>query len=129
VERLIQTSVGRAVLDLDRFMGAGLHLRITRFGADGWEDGGKTWFEETQMMTDPQTLPEFLAAELGVPSAEAEELAQGILGPWLQQWESRGGKEQTKATNRLSLALMGGLSVLIVLACLGVALLIWLLAT
>jgi hypothetical protein len=129
VERLIDTSTGSAVLDLDRLAGAGWHLRVTRFGADGWEDGGAIWFEHTEAMTRPRTLPEFLSSELGVPTAEAEGLAQDILGPWLQQWESRGGRERAKGVNRLSATLMAGVGVLIVLACLGVALLIWLLVT
>lgn len=117
------------MLDLDRYRGPGLHLRITRFGSDGWEDGGGMWFEKTEMMTTPQTLERFLAAELGVPADEATALAQEILGPWMQDWKSRGGEREESETNRLSRALMASVAALIALALIGVGLLIWLLVT
>ena len=127
--RLVQTSSGFAMLDLDRYSGPGLHLRVTRFGSDGWEEAYRIWFEKTEMMTTPQTLERFLATELSLPDDEAMALAEDILGPWMKEWEARGGAQDARKTDRLGHALMLSLAVLIVLALVGIGLLIWLLAT
>ena len=117
------------MLDLDRLRGAGLHVRVNRFGPDGWEDGDRTWFAETDRMKTPQTLDQFLTAELRLPRDEATALAQDVLGPWMREWESRGGEDEATRVDRFSAVLMTSVAALFVLACVAIGLLIWLVAT
>ena len=128
MKRLIQTSGGRAVLDVDRHAGAGWGVMVTRFDPDGWEDEGKAWHEGAEEHTK-QTLSQFLRAELRVPSDEAVALAQDILGPWRREWRSRGGEQETRKIPRLAVAFVASLAILLVLACLAIGLVIWLFAT
>jgi hypothetical protein len=125
VHRLIQTSRGTAVFDL---LGAGLGIRVISFGSDGWEDRDKTWYEVAEEQNQ-QSLGQFLAVELAVPSDEAEALARTLLGPWTDEWRSRGGERDAKTVGRLAVAFVASLAILLLLACLAIALVIWLFAT
>ena len=130
MERLIETSKGKAVLDIYRIPGPaslGLCVEVTSFGVDGWEDGHETWAENAK--DNPQTLAQFLAVELRVPGPEATALAQDILAQWIEEWESRGGDEEARMVGRLTVALIAAIAVLLALACIGIVLLIWLLVT
>jgi hypothetical protein len=108
-------------------MRIGLTVEVTRFGSDGWEDGHETWFENAE--DNPQTLAQFLAAELHVPGPEASALAQDILGPWVEEWESRGGDQEARTFHRLTIALIVAIGILLVLACTAIVLLVLLLVT
>ena len=129
MKRLIQTSTGPALLDLDRFgqKSLGLGVAVTRFGHDGWEQPGNAWFENSAQQS--QTLAQFLAVELEVPGPEAAALADDILGPWVKEWELRGGEAWARKVGRITAGAMTGLAIVILLACLGVGLLVWLLVS
>jgi len=109
VKRLIETSTGQAVLDLHRWRGIrlGLGVTVTRFSPDGWASEDKAWYEHAQ--NEPQTLAQFLAAELRVPGPEATALAQEISGPWVERWEAQGGDQEARTIGRFTIAVLTSL--------------------
>lgn len=106
----------------------GVRVVLTAFGADGWEDEVGLWAQTAEQ--DQGTLTEFMTKHLGIPKPEAEELAKDVLGPWLEEWETRDG-EQARNIKRASRWFVGGAVLVVALAlvglvALGVLLIRWL---
>jgi len=128
-ERLVQTSSGWAVVRLGYHGTAGLGVNAKRFAADGWEAPARTWFERGGTSREPESLAGFLVAQLSVPRPEAAALARDIRGPWLEDYERRGGRREDQRVERWAGVLIAALALLIALAVLGVVLLVWWLAS
>jgi len=122
LRRLLRTSVGESLIELDRLGALGWTVNAAPFGTDGWADEGQSWMEEHS----DEPLEQYLARHLGVPLQEARELAEEILGPWGPDWERRSREERREAKRLLWVLLTVG-GVVVMLAALGVALAIWLL--
>jgi hypothetical protein len=129
VRRLVGTSAGQALIELDRPLGREIHVGVTTFGADGWEEDSSSWLELHPPQPPRQELFAFLNYHLGIPPDEAKTLAAELTGPWLDEWERRGGVEEARTTRRLAVGLTSVLIVLLALAVVAIALLLWLLAT
>jgi hypothetical protein len=130
MQRLLQTTNGPVVIVLGRWPGDGASVTVPRFDADGWEENsGKTWSERVGYHERGENLSQFLAQALSIPDAEAEALAANVDGPMTKEWQRRGGQTEVEKIGRWSRALLAGLAALIALALLGVALLIYIIAT
>lgn len=129
MKRLVQTTAGDAVLDVEyeRTPG-GMSVAVTPFDGDGWEGKSKMWVERWGHHRRGEPLVDFLATALQVPADEATTLAESIRGPWLAEWNRRGGAEEARALQHLSVWVMSGLAVVALLALLGVVLAVRLLA-
>jgi hypothetical protein len=129
VKRLVRTSTGHAVIELDQLVRAGVHVSLTTFAADGWQVDDRSWYELHPPDPPRAELWTFLAYHLGIPPGEAESLAADIMGPWLEDWKRRGGARDAKRVGRLTVGLISVLIVLLALAVVAIGLLVWLLAT
>lgn len=129
MQRLLQTSTGWVLFELNRYPGTEYVVSATPFHADGWEGEGKTWMQEHGDAEQGVPLDEFLGVRLGIPAAEAQTLADTILGPWREEWERRGGSDYARKLTRISFGVMGALAVGAAFALIGIVLVIWLFAT
>jgi hypothetical protein len=77
VKKLVDTSVGRIVLD---FYGDG-SMNVTRLGDDGWENREGEWSDEEIAMA--------LVAVAGLPSDEAERVADVVRPVYESRKEQR----------------------------------------
>ena len=122
---MIQTSRGSAVVDLDQTHRVGVVVRVIGFDSEGWGDEGKSWFANHSR----ETLGQYLANKLSLPANEAETLASDVLGPWLAEWERRGGKRNAREVARWTTWFLAGVVLLLALAIIGTAALVWVLVT
>jgi hypothetical protein len=129
VDRLIQTSAGWVVLDLDENRWTGRSVSLTPFDPGGWERDGKLWVERYGYHERGEELSAFLKAALDIPADEAEQLAQAIEGPWREDWVERGGPAHTREIERLVAITMGVLALGAILAVTALVLILWLLLT
>ena len=129
LRRLVQTSTGWAEIGLARTPWYGTQVSVRPFDADGWARLEETWGDKRGDRGRGETLPAFLASMLDLPGAEAAELAETILGPWLREWEERGGAAETKQVVRLTYVLGIAIPVVLVVALAGVAVVLWLMLT
>jgi hypothetical protein len=129
VKRLVNTSTGHALIELDRIWRAGVHVSVTTFGADGWQQEDRSWYERQPPNPPREELSAFLVYHVGIPLDEAKSLADEIMGPWLAEWERRGGAQDAKHVGRLAVGFTSVLVVLLALSVVAIGLLVWLLAT
>ena len=118
------------MLDLEPTSIMGLTVTLTRLDEAGWEEERKAWYQKYEKESwQNQTLAQFLATELSVPGPEATALAHDILGPWVEEWKLRGGREEATKVGRFTLALVASLAALVILASVAIGLLVWLFLT
>jgi hypothetical protein len=123
--RLVQTSRGTMeIAFLELFRRTGFMVAVRVYDEDGWEVGEtQKWFAKES----DQTLAEFLASSVQLGEPEASDLAVEIQEWWglyLDENEADFGKAKREA-----LIIFIGLGLLAVLALLGLALLVYVLAT
>lgn len=109
-------SEGRAV--------RGDSVQATIFDENGLGEDTKAWMRKYGY-SGGESLDEFLREQADLPDDEASELARKVLGPWLEEWRREGGEEETRAIGRLFMLLSGAALVVVGLAFLGFALIVW----
>jgi len=97
----------------------GTQVRLTAFGADGWEDEVGLWAGGKGQ----GTLAEFMTTYIKIPQPEAEQLANDVLGPWLDEWELRDG-ELDRKIKRASRWFFAGAALVVALALVGLVALV-----
>jgi len=103
----------------------GLRIGVTAYRENGWDEGER----ETWESRGEQTLADFLVSVIRLPVLEANELAIQIEGPWREEWLRDGGSDYLRSIHRFGMWTMLGVSVVLLLALTGVALLVWLVVT
>ena len=90
MKRMVLTPVGMAELDV---AGSERHafVTVTLFGEDGWATTEDMWGSHEE-----EGLASVLARLTGMPSPEADVMAEDFLGTWRQ----RGGPEEGAAVSR-----------------------------
>ncbi len=112
--RLVETSAGWILLGPQ--LAPGLRreaVNISVFGPDGWTVYTGLWSRR-----DGEPLGAMLAAVCGIPSDEAERIADEVL----EEWRSRGDPRRGRRERRSFLGFMLVAGVVVLLALLGVAL-------
>lgn len=116
-------------LDLEKSTLEGTTVTVTLFDSAGWERDAQRWSTKYGHETREETLQAFLVRFAGLPDAEAESLADELLGVRLEEWSSRGGPQHARTIERLSLLLVIGLAAGGILAIVGVIAIVWFLIT
>jgi hypothetical protein len=126
--RLIQTSRGWTAFWLLEQRWTGFSVSVDCFGADGWEAGPEErqkWFARES----DETLEQFLVSSVRLSPSEARDLASQLQGPWRDEWLERGGKPDMRLLGRALLWTFIGLGLVALLTLMGIAFVIWLVAT
>jgi hypothetical protein len=126
MKRLIETSAGRALLELRIDGLVGMSVTVEPFTDEGEETEGKMWSSRYGYHAPDEPLPAFLKTALGIPGDEADQLAAAIEGPLTADYEQSGGRAYDETLERLTYILMAAAAGVIGLALLGVALTVWL---
>jgi hypothetical protein len=118
--RLVTTSRGPVQIGITESSFYGTQVTVTTFGADGWADDSKGWTTNHGYDFEGQTLANFLMRHAELPLDESEELAQDVLGPWVEHWVANGGREEAREIDAGARLMMLALGVVVVLALVGV---------
>jgi len=124
--RIVQTSRGWLEIGLFNMRWVGFNVSVTRFDEDGWDVAKK---EQWNAKRSDESLAEFLSAYAQLPEPEASELAGHVQGEWRETWLARGGAEETPKLERFALKSIVVLVTVALLVLMGVAFIVWLVAT
>jgi hypothetical protein len=121
--RLVQTSRGWLEVNLYDFRLGGFTVSVRSFDGDGWEVGEKqSWTENSD-----ETLAQFLSSSVDLAEPEASELAARIQGSgWMA---SSDHSERTRYLDKMAVKGIIVLSLVVLLALMGVAFVVWLIVT
>lgn len=104
----------------------GFSVSVRVFGKDGWEVGEK---QSWSAKKSDETLARFLLSSMQLSGPEATDLASQLQGQWRDEWLASGGRQTARWAERVGLGILSGVALLILLALVGVAFLVWLLVT
>jgi hypothetical protein len=102
----------------------GTSVQTTTFDDEGSGTEPKAWTSKYGY-SGGESFEEFLVKEADLPPEEAADLGAKVFGPWLEEWRRTGGEESIRGFNRFYLVLAGGVLVVLGLAFLGLALVVW----
>jgi hypothetical protein len=122
--RLVRTSRGWIAFLFNEGRAVGTSVQVTVFDEDGLGDEPKAWTSK-HGFRGGESFDEFLIDEAGLPEGEAEDLAANVLGRWLEEWRRAGGEESSRSFDRLYILFVAGVLVVLALAFLGFALIVW----
>jgi hypothetical protein len=126
-KRLVQTSSGPLEIEISENRVHGLSVSVTPFAESGWQTRPtKAW---TRNQNGGESLSEFLARFVPLPGPEAAQLAADVQGPWRQEWLKSGGEAETRSLERWLNVSVAAVTVVVLLALVGIGLAIWLLVT
>jgi len=126
-KRLVQTSRGPVEIEISENGSLGLWVSVTPFADSGWEaQPTKSWWSNHK---DGESLAHFLTRFVPLPASEAAQLAADVQGPWHKEWVESGGLAETQSSERWTSIVLSVVTAAVVLACVGLGLLIWLVAT
>ncbi len=112
---------------MERVTGLGTTVRVKVYDENGWLRDSGTWSPEYGHHSRDESLPVFLSSFVGLPEAEANELAASIQTEWRAEWRARGGESHDRFVNRFAITAIVALAALFLLAIVGVILLVWVL--
>lgn len=102
----------------------GLGVRVTSFGSDGWEDGDRNWYEGAEH-PNQQSLGQFLASSSLYPPMRPRPSHRTFSAPGPTNGDPVAANEKPRGSIG-SGSFFASLAIMFVLACLAIALLIWL---
>ena len=125
-KRLVQTSRGPVEIEISENRVHGLWVSVTPFAESGWQARPtKAW---TSKQNEGESLSQFLARFVSLPGPEAAQLAADVQGPWRQEWANCGGEAETRSLERWINVSVATVTVVVLLALVGLGFVIWLFA-
>jgi cobalamin biosynthesis Mg chelatase CobN len=126
-KRLVQTSRGPVEIEIMENRVHGLSVSVTPFAESGWQARPtKAW---TSNQNEGESLSQFLARFASLPEPEAAQLAVDVQGPWREEWARSGGEAETRSLDRWVNVSVATVTVVVLLALVGLGLVIWLIVT
>jgi hypothetical protein len=125
ITRLARTSRGWIAIEFTEGRPWGTGVLTITFDEEGRGGDAKRWTTRYGYGPGPLPFDDFLVNEAELPPEEASELADKVLGPWLEEWRREGGQADTRAFNRFYVRFMAGVLATVALAFLGFALIVW----
>jgi hypothetical protein len=126
-KRLVQTSRGPIEIEISENRVHGLWVAVSPFAESGWQARPtKAW---TSKQNGGESLSQFLASFVALPAEEAAHLAADVQGRWREEWTKSGGDAETRSLERWTNVAVMAVTVVVLLALVGLGLVIWLIVT